>query len=102
LHGFNLKNKNNKNWGESPEMCFKCHYKIKLYALANAEHALPVNNLYCSTELVGKYPSEIEAETFDISSDIPVFMKSQDLSEDYTKYLKNSSGYFKNNYKIDE
>ena len=80
---------------------FKCHYKIKLYALANAEH-FQLIIFYCSTELVGKYPSEIEAETFDISSDIPVFMKSQDLSEDYTKYLKNSSGYFKNNYKIDE
>jgi hypothetical protein len=82
-------------------LCLKGHNKIKLYALATCR-ALPINNFYCSTELVGKYPSEIEAETFDISSDIPVFMNGKDLSENYTKYLKNSNGYFQNNYKINE
>ena len=43
---------------------------------------------YHSLEVVGKHPNQVEASTYDISRDIPVFMSVEadpDVSEEYSK-----------------
>ena len=57
--------------------------------------------MFYSLEVVGKHPSQVEAETYEISRDLPVFMSvedDQDISEDYTKYLRACNTYFSSNY----
>ena len=51
---------------------------------------------------MGKNPSQEEADTYDISRDMPVFMtvgENSDTSEGYTKYLKKCNTYFTLGYK---
>ena len=60
--------------------------------------------LYCffSLQLVGKYPDNVETDTYDISPDLPVFLSiatDQDISQPYTQYLQLTNGYFENGYK---
>ena len=53
-------------------------------------------------ELVGKHPTQTEAATYDISRDLPAFISIKErqlLTDEYTKYLKNSNAYFNNMYK---
>ena len=53
-------------------------------------------------EYVGKYPSDDEANIYDISTELPVFMsvsEDKDTSEEYAQYLKKSNTYFTNKYK---
>ena len=53
-------------------------------------------------QLVGKNPSEVQADTYDIRQDIPVFMSvaaEPDTSEAFAKYLTKCNAYFKANYK---
>ena len=57
--------------------------------------------LYLSLEVVGKHPNQVEASTYDISRDIPVFMSVEadpDVSEEYSKYLTACNTYFSLNY----
>ena len=51
---------------------------------------------------MGKNPSEVQADTYDIRQDIPVFMSvaaEPDTSEAFAKYLTKCNAYFKANYK---
>ena len=55
----------------------------------------------CSCEVVGKHPNTDEANTYDIVNNVPVFMsvrREPDLTDDYARYLKKCSNYFRNNY----
>lgn len=50
---------------------------------------------------MGKHPNETEAETYDISRDLPVFMSvgsEQTLTDGYTKYLAECNVFFENQY----
>ena len=58
--------------------------------------------MFYSLEVVGKHPSQVEAETYEISRDLPVFMSVEndvDISEEYTNYLRACNTYFTNDYK---
>jgi hypothetical protein len=65
-------------------------------------HQLANKNSNFRLQLVGKNPSEVQADTYDIRQDIPVFMSvaaEPDTSEAYAKYLTKCNAYFKANYK---
>ena len=52
-------------------------------------------------ELVGKHPSDVETNTYDINPDLPVFMSvkdDQDTTDEFTKYLSDINKYFTNDY----
>ena len=54
-----------------------------------------------SCEVVGKHPSDTEAETYDIRKDVPVFLSVKDepyVTDDYCNYLKRCNNYFRNDY----
>ena len=50
---------------------------------------------------MGKHPSDVEAGTYDIMRDAPVFMSVKSdpyLTDEYSNYLKKCNNYFRNDY----
>ena len=56
-----------------------------------------------SMTIVGKYPNNVEAKTYGISENFPVFMsvgEEENISDDYCIYLKACNTYFNNQYRV--
>ena len=83
-------------WAEGPA-CADTGAKTPIGASGNLN-----KNYNFRLQVVGKNPSALEADTYEIRQDIPVFMSvaaDQDTSEAFAKYLTKSNSYFMENYK---
>ena len=53
--------------------------------------------------IVGKYPNNIEANTYGISENFPVFIsveEEENISDEYCTYLRACNTYFNNQYTV--
>ena len=56
-----------------------------------------------SMTIVGKYPNNVEANTYGISKNFPVFIsveEEENISDQYCRYLKACNTYFNNQYTV--
>ena len=48
--------------------------------------------------MIGKHPSDVEAATYEIDKNVPMFIsikEDQDVSEEYNKYLRDMNNHVK-------